>query len=266
MSTPLTQNILTQLFSRPWCTAQGIKRINASEVQLMISTRLNLCVDQCLVPWGFPRTSCWLCVQLLLAHTRRCSAAWSCSGAENRAGCCRQCTASPRTTPPLPSVPALHCRGMPAVCTVGLVHTGSFWSTGDGDQGIWEQQLKECMTCTDPSAYSPCAQMQHRTYSVGSASLLLPWPYFWLSPVHSDHWSLSLALSPDQQGVFSLNCLYFVCFLEETGHVQTHAMGMVGTAEAEFQATEAIQLNESMASTTSLCTFVGTMPLAVLCI
>lgn len=99
MNTPLTQNILTQLFSWPWGTARGIERINASEVLLMIITRLNLCVDQCVLLRGFPRTSQWLRVQLLLAHTHRCTAAWGCSSAENRAGCCWQCTASPGAPP-----------------------------------------------------------------------------------------------------------------------------------------------------------------------
>lgn len=239
MNTPLTQNILTQLFSWPWGTARGIERINASEVLLMIITRLNLCVDQCVLLRGFPRTSQWLRVQLLLAHTHRCTAAWGCSSAENRAGCCWQCTASPGAPP----VPALRCRGMPAACTAGLVHTDRFWSTGAGNQGIWEQQLKEGMTCTDPSASSPCAQMQHCMCYVGSASPPLPWAYFLVSPVHFDHQSPSLALSSDPQSGFSQNCLHFVCFLKETVHVQTHAMGMVGTAEAEFQQTAAIRVH-----------------------
>lgn len=145
--------------------------------------------------------------------------------------------------PEPPPVPALRCRGMPAACTAGLVHTDRFWSTGAGNQGIWEQQLKEGMTCTDPSASSPCAQMQHCMCYVGSASPPLPWAYFLVSPVHFEHRSPSLALSSDPQSGFSQNCLHFVCFLKETVHVQTHAMGMVGTAEAEFQQTAAIRVH-----------------------
>lgn len=266
MNTPLTQNILTQLFSWPWGTARGIERINASEVLLMIITRLNLCVDQCVLLRGFPRTSQWLRVQLLLAHTHRCTAAWGCSSAENRAGCCWQCTASPGAPPR-----CLHCAAggclLPALrawCTQ-IASEARGLGIRASENNNWKKAwhaltllpvlpVLRCSTACallaqpHPHSPEPISWCPLFTLSIGP----LPWL------CHQTH----------NQGLAKIASILYASS-RRPSMSRPMPWGWWGQQRQSFsrlQLSGSIQPSESRASSTSLCTPVRTMPLAVLCI